>query len=65
MTGSKDGQKGSRFGTDPDSKSYPYYDGLRDRKSKNKDPFGFRISILSLRNYSLKKAIKIKVILYE
>jgi len=47
-------------------KSYPYdaNPNMKDNKPE-KDPFGFRISLIALRNYSLKKAIKLKVIIYE
>lgn len=37
----------------------------RNSEKKQKDPFGFRISILALKNYPHKKAIKVKVIIYE
>ena len=46
--------------------AYPYEAGPRKSENrKKKDPFGYRISVLALRNYSLKKAIKVKLIIYE
>jgi|LakMenEpi03Aug12_release.lakeMendotaPanAssembly.Ray.scaffolds.fasta_scaffold4517719_1 hypothetical protein len=49
--------------TNPDIKAYPYNPNNNNNNIK-KDPFGYRISILFLRNYSLKHAIKIKLIIY-
>ena len=52
--------------TNPDIKAYPYNSNNNNNNNNNikKDPFGYRISILFLRNYSLKHAIKIKLIIY-
>lgn len=55
------GNKDFSLGDDPNVKSYPYNNRVGNKKSS----FGFRISILSLRNYPLKKPIKVKLILYE
>jgi hypothetical protein len=32
---------------------------------KGNDPFGFRVSVLALRNYALKRPIKVRVVVYE
>ena len=50
--------------TNPDIKAYPYNPNNNNNNNIKKDPFGYRISILFLRNYSLKHAIKIKLIIY-
>lgn len=45
--------------------SYPYGNPPKQQQQPTQDTFGYRISVLFLKNYSHKKAIKVKLTIYE